>query len=102
MTVTQLRIPESQVAELCRRLGIRKLALFGSVLTERFSESSDIDILVEFRSQIRIGFFKLSEIEMELSRLLDGRTVDLRTPQDLSHYFRDEVIRGALVIYDES
>lgn len=101
MTVAHVEIPEAEVADLCKRHGIRKLALFGSVLTERFSESSDVDVLVEFRPGVRVGFFQLSNIEMEISGLLGGRRIDLRTPQDLSRYFRDEVSRDAMVVYVE-
>jgi uncharacterized protein len=75
--------------------------LFGSVLTNRFSDSSDVDFLFEFRPHERVGFFKLADIESELSRLLGGRRVELRTPMDLSRYFRDEVVRDALVLYAE-
>ena len=101
MTVAQIEIPEGEIIDLCRQNGIRKLALFGSVLTSRFSNSSDVDVLVEFRPQERVGFFKLADIEAELSRLLGGRKVDLRTPTDLSRYFREDVVRDALVLYAE-
>jgi predicted nucleotidyltransferase len=101
MPVSQIEIPSAQIGELCQRNGIRWLALFGSVLTGRFSESSDIDVLVEFRPEKRVGFFQLADIEEELSRLLGGRKVDLRTPMDLSRYFRDEVVRGARIVYAE-
>lgn len=102
MTVAQLEILEAQIGEFCRRHGIRRLALFGSILTDRFSESSDIDVLVEFRADERVGYFRLADIEEELSRLLGSRKVDLRTPMDLSRYFRDEVVRDALTVYAES
>jgi predicted nucleotidyltransferase len=102
MTVARIEIPEAQIGDLCRRNGIRRLALFGSVLTGRFSDSSDVDVLVEFRPAERVGFFRLADIEEELSRLLGGRKVDLRTPMDLSRCFRDQVVRDALVIYAES
>ncbi len=102
MTVAQIEIPEPQITDFCRRNGVRKLAFFGSVLTNRFSDSSDIDVLVEFRPEERVGFFRLADMEDELSRLLGGRKVDLRTPMDLSRYFRDEVTKTALVVYAES
>jgi len=101
MTIAQIQIPKPEVVDLCRRNGIRKLALFGSVLTNRFSDSSDVDVLIEFRPQERVGFFRLADVEAELSRLLAGRKVDVRTPMDLSRYFRDEVVRNALVLYAE-
>jgi predicted nucleotidyltransferase len=102
MTVAQIEIPEAKVAAFCRRNGIRKLALFGSVLTDRFSDSSDVDVLVEFQPQERVGFFRLADIEEELSSLLGGRKIDLRTRMDLSRYFRDQVVRDALIVYAES
>ena len=102
MTVAQLEIPEAQIGEVCRRYGVRRLALFGSALTNRFSETSDIDLLVDFRPGERVGFFRLADIEEELSRLLGGRKIDLRTPMDLSRYFRNEVVRDALTVYVES
>jgi uncharacterized protein len=102
MTVTHIEILEAEIAKVCQRNGIRKLALFGSVLTDRFSESSDIDVLVEFQPDAHVGFFRLVDIENELSRLLGGRRVDLRTPMDLSRHFRDQVVRDALPVYAES
>lgn len=101
MTVAQIEIPQSMIEDLCRRNGIRKLSLFGSVLTGRFSLASDVDVLVEFRPGTRVGFFRLAEIEEQLSQLLAGRRVDLRTPMDLSRHFRDEVVRDALIVYAE-
>jgi len=101
MTVAHIEIPAAEIASLCRRNGIRKLAFFGSVLTERFSDHSDIDVLVEFRPDERVGFFRLADIQDELSRLLDGRTIDLRTPMDLSRHFRAQVVRDASVVYAE-
>lgn len=101
MTVADIEIPEARIGDLCRREGIRRLALFGSVLTGRFSESSDIDVLVEFRPGTKVGFFRLADIQAELSRLFGGRAIDLRTPMDLSRYFRDEVVRDAMVVYAE-
>jgi predicted nucleotidyltransferase len=101
MTVAQIEVPQSRIDDLCRNNGIRRLSLFGSVLTDRFSVSSDIDVLVEFRPGTRVGFFRLAEIEEQLSQLLEGRRVDLRTALDLSRHVRDQVVRDALVIYAE-
>ena len=99
MTVAQIEIPQAPIAGFCQRNGIQRLSLFGSVLTDRFSDASDIDVLVEFLPGERVGFFRLADIEKELSGLLGGRKIDLRTPMDLSRYFRDEVVRNATVLY---
>ena len=101
MTLAQINVPEAEIADFCARNGIRRLAFFGSILTSRFSDSSDIDILVEFQPKERVGFFRLAEMEAELSRILGGRRIDLRTPMDLSRYFRDDVLGTAVPVYVE-
>ncbi len=90
---------KDKIAELCQRHFIRRLSVFGSVLRNDFGPDSDIDILVEFEPGHVPGFFGLFEIEKELSRVCGGRKVDLRTPEDLSRYFRDEVLAHAEVQY---
>jgi predicted nucleotidyltransferase len=86
------------LAQFCRRHGIARLALFGSVLRGQERPDSDVDLLVEFLPGQRIGLIALAAIERELSTLL-GRKVDLRTPRDLSPRFREEVLRTAAVQY---
>lgn len=92
-------IAQSRLEAFCRRNHIRKLSFFGSVLGGDFGPDSDIDVLVEFEPGRAPGFFRLFDMEEELSSLFGGRKVDLRTPQDLSRYFRDEVLAGAEVQY---
>ncbi len=92
-------VPESTIADFCRKHHIEKLALFGSVLREDFRPDSDIDVLVEFKPGKTPGFLKLVNMEAELSDMFDGRKVELRTPEDLSRYFRDRVIEEAEVQY---
>ena len=90
--------PVAEIADFCRRHEIARLSLFGSVLREDFSASSDIDVLVEFLAGKAPGFIAFAGMQMELSKIL-GRTVDLRTPADLSGYFRDEVLREARLLH---
>lgn len=95
---TQIVLPLDEIAAVCRRYPIRKLALFGSVLHADFRDDSDVDVLVEFDPDARIGYFELVEIQTELSRVF-GRPVDLLTPAALSRYFRQQVLDTAQVIY---
>lgn len=88
------------LAVFCRQHGIRRLALFGSALREDFGPDSDVDVLVEFEAGRRIGFFGLFEIEEALGVFFHGRRVDLRTPEDLSPYFRSEVVASSRPLYD--
>jgi len=94
-----IEVNRQELDEFCRRNSIRRLSLFGSVLTERFSESSDVDVLVEFEAGTRVGYLKMAAMERELSEVFGGRKVDLRTPGELSRYFRDEVLRTAAIQY---
>ena len=100
MTYHGVEISKDRIAEFCRKNQVRKLSLFGSILRENFRPESDIDMLVEFQPGHRIGLIALAGLELELSEML-GRKVDLRTPAELSRYFRDEVIKTAEVQYGE-
>lgn len=95
----RLPIEPALLAALCRRHGIRRLAVFGSVLKGAARPDSDIDLLVEFEPGRTPGLIGISAIELELGQAL-GRKVDLRTPEDLSPHFRDEVLRQADVAYE--
>jgi hypothetical protein len=92
-------VDDTALAKFCRENGVRRLAFFGSVLREDFAPSSDVDVLVEFEPDRTPGFIGLARIERELGALLGGVTVDLRTPEDLSRYFRDRVVDEAEVRY---
>jgi predicted nucleotidyltransferase len=94
-----LPVEPALLAALCRRHGIRRLAVFGSVLKGAARPDSDIDLLVEFEPGCTPGLIGISAIELELGQAL-GRKVDLRTPEDLSPHFRDEVLRQADVAYE--
>jgi predicted nucleotidyltransferase len=83
----------------CRRHGVWKLSLFGSVLRGTDRPDSDVDLLVEFEPEARPTLLDLAAMEEELARLLGGRRVDLRTPKELSRYFRETVLREAEVQY---
>jgi hypothetical protein len=98
MSRPQIDISRQAIARFCQRNHIRKLALFGSVLKESFRPDSDVDVLVGFEPTHTVGLIGLAPLQRELSEIL-GRQVDLRTPADLSRYFRDEVVKSALVQY---
>ena len=92
------KMPRDKLAEFCKRNYIRRLSLFGSAISGELGPDSDIDLLVEFEEGHTPGLFSIIRMEMELAEDL-GRKVDLRTPGDLSRYFRDEVIRNAKLQY---
>lgn len=92
-----VKVPRAKLAAFCRSHHIKKLSLFGSVLTGEFKPDSDVDVLVEFEPGHAPGWGMVS-IEDELTSIL-GRKVDLHTKDDLSKYFRDRVVREAQVQY---
>ena len=95
-----LNIPQGKLAEFCKRNHILKLSLFGSAVRGDYSPESDLDVLVEFEPARIPGLIKLAGMEIELSEIF-GRKVDLRTAEDLSKYFRQEVVKKAEVQYAE-
>jgi uncharacterized protein len=92
-------IPDHLIKDFCQKHHIRKLSHFGSYLREDFGPESDLDFLVEFEEGHTPGYFELADMEEELSDALGGCKVDLRTPQELSRYFRDKVMAEAEVQY---
>ncbi|MGP0061762.1 MAG: nucleotidyltransferase family protein [Beijerinckiaceae bacterium] len=95
----RLFVDHAALTKLCRSHHIRRLSLFGSVLKGTARSDSDIDLLVEFEPGREPGLLALAGIETELSALLNGRRVDLRTAQDLSPHFRSDVIQAAVEQY---
>ena len=83
----------------CRDRGIRRLSIFGSALREDFGPDSDIDVLVEFDADSIPTLLQVARMERELAQLFGGHPVDLRTQEDLSRYFRAQVIAEAQVQY---
>ena len=95
-----ITVSQEKLAEFCQRHHIRRLAFFGSVLRDDFRPDSDVDVLVEFEQGYTPGLITLAGMEIELSEML-GRQADMRTPNDLSRYFRQEVLNLAQVQYEQ-
>jgi len=94
-----VNISKEKIINFCKKNHIKRLAFFGSVQRNDFNPESDVDILVEFEPGHTPGFFKLFDMEQELSSVLNGRKVDIRTPDDLSRYFRDKIKEEAEIYY---
>ena len=97
--MAQIAVDKRRIAAFCREHQISRLALFGSVLRGDFRPDSDVDVLVEFEPESVPGLLGVARMERELSVILSGRKVDLRTPEDLSRYFRQRVLKEAEVHY---
>jgi len=93
-------LTQAEIDAFCQKHHILKLSLFGSGLRHELREDSDIDLLVEFEPEFMVDLFDMAEMEIELNHML-GRKVDLRTPQELSRYFRQDVIQTAQALYEQ-
>jgi predicted nucleotidyltransferase len=93
MTRARIHVPQAEIEAFCRKHHIRRLALFGSVLRDDFTDESDIDVLVEFEPG-HVPGWEFFSMQRELSEIL-GRQADLNTAGFLSPYFRDEVLAEA-------
>lgn len=95
----RINLPLDRLIDFSRKHPIQKLWLFGSVLREDFNEASDVDVLVQFAPSSKVDLFDMAMMESELSRIV-GRQVDLRTPNELSRYFRQDVLDSAYLVYE--
>jgi len=93
-----IEFDSEKIAEFCRRHGVRKLSLFGSILREDFRPDSDIDVLVEFGPEGSPSLLDLGGMLMEMTEML-GRPVDLKTWGFMSDRVRRRVERERQVQY---
>jgi len=93
-------LPHQELARFCQSHAVRELALFGSAVRDDFRDDSDVDVLVEFKPESRLGLVGFQQMRNELSRIF-GRPVDLVTRSGLNRHIRDQVPHAARVIYAE-
>lgn len=74
---------------------VNALYLFGSVVRDEAGPESDIDILVEFNQDARVGLFELARLRTFLSEIL-GCNVDLVTPDALHPLLKDGIMGEAV------
>ena len=101
MVINGVNFPEDRIADFCRRHGVAKLSVFGSILHDDFRPDSDVDILVEFDPEHRPGMVRLYEVEQELAALCGGHRVDLINPKFLNPRIRDRILAEAEVQFAE-
>ncbi len=97
--LASLQLPLEAIRAYCNQRPIKRLSLFGSALRDDLKPESDIDLLVEYAPEAKISYFDIVEQQTDFSEMI-GRTVDLLTPQELSPYFRQEVMDHAEPLYD--
>ena len=98
MVLNGVTFPEPVIAEICRRHGVARLSLFGSILHDDFAPESDVDLLATFKPGVRTGLLGFAALARELESAI-GRRVDLREAEDLSFLFRAKVLREALLVH---
>lgn len=94
-----IALPIDAIRAYCAGQPIHRLAVFGSVLRADFSPDSDVDLLVEYVPGVPVTYLDMAGQEIDLGEIV-GRKIDLRTPAELSPYFRQQVIESAQVIYE--
>lgn|SRR3990167_8748324 len=95
-----ISLKKDKIESFCNKHHVIYLAFFGSILTPNFTKESDVDILVKFEKKHIPHLFGFMGMELELSDII-GRSVDLKTPNDLSLYFRKDVLAKAKIFYGE-
>ena len=91
-------LPIDEIREYCAEQPIQRLSVFGSAARDELRPESDIDLLVEYEPDARIGLFDMGGHLMDFQDIV-GRKVDLVTPKGLCPYIRDEVLDDARQIY---
>lgn len=92
-------ISKAALEDLCEEFGVAKLSIFGSVARNAARADSDVDVLYEMLPGRQMGFIAMEYFAESLSRVLEGRRVDLARSEQLHWYLRPAVLREAKVIY---
>lgn len=93
----RVNVTYEQIEAYCRKWNIVRLELFGSILREDFDAESNVNVLVSFAPDARIGLFALVRMEDELRELL-GRDVDLverEAVEESPNWIRRKAILGS-------
>ena len=98
MAALELSVPYDTLAAYCRQNQIEYLALFGSAVRDELRPDSDVDLLMEFSPEARIGFMALGRVQRELGQLFQ-RPVDLVPRSGLKPLIRSDVLQSARVLY---
>ena len=88
---------KEKLADYCRKNGIKWLATHDAEVVRRRFPEVELFLLVEFERDQRVGFFRIFEVQEELSSLFGGLKADLRTLPELRDFYRDEVLEAAEV-----
>ena len=91
MGTAQLDLPQEFLSVFCQKWNIQELSLFGSVIRDDFRPDSDVDVLVSFAVDARVGLWDMAQMVIELETQF-GRKVDLVEKEGLQNPFRREAI----------
>ena len=95
MNDNQIAGIKKNIAEVLKKNGVKRAALFGSVVRGEAAEGSDIDILVEFEG--RKSLLDLAGLKMEIQDIL-GKKVDILTYGSLHPLLKDRILKEQVVI----
>ncbi|MDA3849994.1 MAG: nucleotidyltransferase domain-containing protein [Spirochaetaceae bacterium] len=99
MELQNIKIQDKDLMNILKQYYVLRLFLFGSVLTDHFTDQSDIDLLVEFEKDKSIGLFDLMDLKRKLQTLF-GRRIDLVEKEGLINpYKKEEILRTSRKIY---
>jgi predicted nucleotidyltransferase len=98
MHAAQQKLDREALAAMCRQFHVSELSVFGSVARGEAQPDSDIDIMVVFDSDAKVGMFAFAQLAESLEQLT-GRRVDLVTKNGLKPWIRDSASVDAQVLY---
>jgi predicted nucleotidyltransferase len=93
-----LQVSDERLAELCRQYRVQELSVFGSMARGDNRPDSDVDLLVTFQPEAKVGLLAFAALMRELSELM-GRKVDLVSKRGLKPLIRSTILDEARLLY---
>jgi hypothetical protein len=91
-----LQILKRHKEEFYKKYGVEEIGLFGSVARGEEAAKSDIDILVEYRENIKRTLFDEAGLIIELQNILKKENVDLAVKKNLNKYYKDGILKEVI------
>lgn len=95
----KISFDSQKLLEFCEQQKVKRLALFGSVLRDDFTPTSDVDVLVEFEEGQTPSLLWWPDMIEKLSKIFGGRRIDLVTPRSLNPRLKVAILAEAVNQY---
>ena len=99
--ITAIDLPLDEIRRYCAAQPIARLADFGAAWRGELRPDTEVGLLVEYLPESGISYLDMAQQELDLGEII-GKPVDLRTKEEVSRYYRKQLVANAPLIYAQN